>query len=425
MAGSLNNNVSALKKWYDLFTFNQVNRSLHAQKHWNYLIKTGLPDNKDENWKYTPLTNFLSQQFVFPKKTKFSIDKINQLTLQLNASRLVFVNGYFELSLSSYDNSIFEINNKTISEDLKLPEPIHPEIFLHLTESLAEQINIIRVSSNKVSSTPLYLLHINDGQKDGLNTVHYRNHLILEKNTKIEVIEHFLTLNSNAHFTGSRLTFNISDHANLQHTKLAFENNKSYHFSHNDMIIGDNAQVVSNTFLIGTKISRHNNSIKLNGKHSELIINSLSVPTNQEIADIRIYLEHNKSDCKSRQIHKAIVLDKSCAVFNGHIKVAPSALKTDGNMINNNLLLCDQAQVNTKPQLEIYADDVKCSHGVTIGCIDNEQIFYLTSRGIKKKDAQLMLVNAFAVELIEALDNNVVKQDILNHINKRISRGNM
>ena len=172
-------------------------------------------------------------------------------------------------------------------------------------------------------------------------------------------------------------------------------------------------------------LSRHNTSTQLNGENSTLAINSLVLPVKQEVADTRTYLEHNKGHCVSRQMHKTIVRDKGRAVFNGHIKVAQHALKTDGQMTNNNLLLGKLAEVDTKPQLEIYADDVKCSHGATIGRIDDEQMFYLRSRGIEQDAAQTMIIHAFAAELTETLENPVMRQAVLQRIAQRFPGGDV
>ncbi len=256
-----------------------------------------------------------------------------------------------------------------------------------------------------------------------MNTVHHRHHLQLEESAEAEVIEHFVTLNDSAHFTGARFTFAVADNARLRHTKLAFESSKSYHFAHNDIVINRDAQVTSTSFLLGAGLSRHNTSTQLNGENTQLSLNSLVLPVNQEVADTRTYLEHNKGHCLSRQMHKTIVRDKGRAVFNGHIKVAQHALKTDGQMTNNNLLLGRLAEVDTKPQLEIYADDVKCSHGATVGRIDDEQMFYLRSRGIEQDAAQTMIIHAFAAELTETLDNPILRQAVLQRIAQRFPGG--
>ena len=204
---------------------------------------------------------------------------------------------------------------------------------------------------------------------------------------------------------------------------MAFENAQSYHFAHNDLIVGQDATVESNSFLLGAAVLRHNTSSQLNGENTQLHMNSLALPINNEVCDTRTWLEHNKGYCNSRQLHKTIVRDKGRAVFNGMIKVAQHAIKTDGQMTNNNLLLGRLAEVDTKPQLEIYADDVKCSHGATIGRIDDEQMFYLRSRGIKEQAALQMIIFAFAAQLTESISDGALKQQVLERIGQRFAGG--
>jgi Fe-S cluster assembly protein SufD len=172
---------------------------------------------------------------------------------------------------------------------------------------------------------------------------------------------------------------NVAANAQLHHIKLAFENPQSHHFAHNDIVLGG-CRGVQPQLPARRAVLRHNTSTQLNGENTTLRINSLAMPVKSEVCDTRTWLEHNKGYCNSRQLHKTIVSDKGRAVFNGLINVAQHAIKTDGQMTNNNLLLGRLAEVDTKPQLEIYADDVKCSHGATVGRIDDEQMFYLRSR---------------------------------------------
>lgn len=253
-----------------------------------------------------------------------------------------------------------------------------------------------------------------------MNTAHYRHHLDLAEGAEATVIEHFVSLNDARHFTGARFTINVAANAHLQHIKLAFENPVSHHFAHNDLLLADDATAFSHSFLLGGAVLRHNTSTQLNGENSTLRINSTAMPVKNEVCDTRTRLEHNKGFCNSRQLHKTIVSDKGRAVFNGLINVAQHAIKTDGQMTNNNLLMGKLAEVDTKPQLEIYADDVKCSHGATVGRIDDEQMFYLRSRGINQQDAQQMIIYAFAAELTEALRDEGLKQQVLARIGQRL-----
>ncbi|RPD98370.1 Fe-S cluster assembly protein SufD [Candidatus Pantoea deserta] len=419
MAGLPTKSDNALQQWHHLFESRGETRSLQAQQHWQQLMRVGLPTRKHENWKYTALDGLFAHQFVLPHTQTLDQAQVDALALPLDAIRLVFVDGQFQPALSTADTELFSVQLSRAAERRPLPASVQPEVFLHLTESLAEEVAFVRLARGKAAARPLYLLHITSGQADALNTVHHRHHFELEESAQAQVIEHYVTLNGAQHFTGARFTFAVGDNAQLTHVKLAFEESSSYHFAHNDIVIGRDAQVSSTSFLLGAGLSRHNTSVQLNGENSQLSLNSLVLPMGSEVADTRSYLEHNKGYCLSRQLHKTISRDKGRAVFNGHINVAQHALKTDGQMTNNNLLLGRLAEVDTKPQLEIYADDVKCSHGATVGRIDDEQMFYLRSRGIAEDAAQQMIIHAFAAELTEALDDETLRQAVLQRIAAR------
>jgi Fe-S cluster assembly protein SufD len=424
MAGLPTRSENALQQWHHLFESHSDNRSLQAQQHWQQLMRLGLPTRKHENWKYTPLDELFSHRFVLPAETVLTADALNTLALPLDAVRLVFVDGRFNASLSDTVFAPFEMHIASAAERRNLAAPVQPEVFLHLTESLAEQAITLHLPRGQAAARPLYLLHISSGRtEEALNTVHYRHHLHIDAGAAAQVIEHYVSLNDRPHFTGARLTMSTGDNAQLTHTKLSFENAGSYHFAHNDILVGRDANVSSHSFLLGAGLSRHNTSAQLNGENSNLVINSLVLPVDKEVCDTRTFLEHNKGYCQSRQLHKTIVRDRARAVFNGMIKVAPHALKTDGQMTNNNLLLGRLAEVDTKPQLEIYADDVKCSHGATVGRVDEEQMFYLRARGISEEAAQRMIIYAFAAELTEAIQDETLKQAVLARIEQRFPGG--
>ena len=421
MAG-LPNSSNALQQWHRLFEAQGGARSEQAQHHLQQMLRLGLPTRKHENWKYTPLDGLLNGEFV-TRLAQVSPDQRDMLALSVDAVRLVFVDGLFRAELSdSVQESVFDI---VINDERQsLNAPVQPEVFLHLTESLSQSVTHIRVKRNQRPAKPLLLMHITQGvEGDEINTAHYRHHLELAEGAEATVIEHYVSLNDTRHFTGSRLTMNVAANAQLHHIKLAFENPLSHHFAHNDILLGQDAEAYSHSFLLGGAVLRHNTSTQLNGENTTLRINSLAMPVKSEVCDTRTWLEHNKGYCNSRQLHKTIVSDKGRAVFNGLINVAQHAIKTDGQMTNNNLLLGRLAEVDTKPQLEIYADDVKCSHGATVGRIDDEQMFYLRSRGIDQQAAQKMIIYAFAAELTEALPDGGLKQQVLARIGQRLPGG--
>ncbi|ANI29389.1 cysteine desulfurase [Yersinia entomophaga] len=394
-------------------------RGGRADSHWQQAQRLGFPTAKHEDWKYTPINHLLEQRFGFAQ-TQVSSQQLTALALPLDAYRLVFVDGRFDASLSDTEFGVYLVSPLTAASEL--PAPVQSEVFLHLTESLAQEGTVIRLPAGKQAEKPLYLLHISSGADTELvNTSHYRHHVMLEANTQADIVEHYVSLNDLPHFTGARLTISVGDNAQLSHCKLAFETPQSYHFAHNDVVMGRDARARSYSFLLGAGLTRHNTSAQLNGEGASLSMNSLLLPIGREVCDTRTYLEHNKGYCESRQLHKTVVRERGKAVFNGMIKVAQHALKTDGQMTNNNLLLSKLAEVDTKPQLEIYADDVKCSHGATVGRIDAEQLFYLQSRGISQADAQQMIIFAFAAELTEAMSNETIRKLVMERIAERLA----
>lgn len=411
----------ALMHFGQLFKQRKTDHSYDATAHWQQVLQLGFPDVKHEDWKYTPLERLLAHNFSFAGVPDVTTEQCDTLSLLQDAHRLVFINGQFSPELSDSECGPYQWAH--VAEHTKFPAAIKSEVFLHLTESLAQESLHIRLPTGKNSDKPLYLLHISSGDStDIVCTSHYRHHLVVEANAQAEVIEHFVSLNEQPHFTGARLTVAVSDNAELSHCKLAFETPHSYHFAHNDLVLGRDARVRSDSFLLGAGLTRHNTSAQLNGEGATLSINSLLLPVGREICDTRTYLEHNKGYCESRQLHKIMVRERGKAIFNGMIKVAQHALKTDGQMTNNNLLLSNLAEVDTKPQLEIYADDVKCSHGATVGRIDAEQLFYLQSRGINQVDAQQMIIFAFAAEVTEAIHNETIRKVVLARIAERLAK---
>ncbi len=422
MAG-LPNSSNVLQQWHHLFESQGAPRSPQAQQHLQQMLRLGLPTRKHENWKYTPLDGLFAHTFVAAPTAEIAAEQRDAMALDVEVIRLVFVDGEYHAALSdSLKDSGYDIH---IGHETQNPTgAIQPDVFLHLTESLATCVTTIRVARNQRPSKPLLLMHITRGVSDDeLNTAHYRHHIDLAEGAEATLIEHYVSLNEMRHFTGARVTMRVGANAQLHHMKLAFESPVSYHFAHNDIVLGQDAAAFSHSFLLGSAVLRHNTSSQLNGENTTLRLNSLAMPVNTEVCDSRTWLEHNKGYCNSRQLHKTIVNDKGRAVFNGLINVAQHAIKTDGQMTNNNLLLGRLSEVDTKPQLEIYADDVKCSHGATIGRIDDEQLFYLRSRGISAQAAQQMIIYAFAAELTEAISDETLKQQVLARIGQRLPGG--
>lgn len=417
-------NQQALKNFSKLFYSSKRANEKRAKAYWEKVEKIGFPPFYHEDWRYTPLEKVLSAQYQLTtdKVNIITSEQLKRIAISIDGWRIVLFNGCFISTLSSNNFGPYQI--KMIDTLTQLPSPIiKNEIFLYLIESLAVQPILIKLDANFQVEKPLYILNISSGSKkiDYVNINHYRYHLEIGAKCKSQVIEHFVSIDHKSHLTGSRLTANISDNSHFSYTKLIFENNQSNHFSHNDIFSGENTKIKSTNIFIGSGLVRNHTNVKLNGTSSKLNLNSFLLPQNKEIVDNRTYIEHNELFCESCQLHKTIALDKSKGIFNGIIKVAPQALKTNSKMTNNNLLLGKEAEIDTKPQLEIYADDVKCTHSATVSNIDDEQIFYLCSRGIHLNDGKNMILIAFADEVIETIDNKIVSNKVMNIIQHRLT----
>ena len=261
MAG-LPSNSNALQQWHHLFEAQGEQRSPQAHEHLQQVLRLGLPTRKDEDWKYTALDGLLNSQFVAPKVTTLEEIAPDSLALTVDAWRLVFVDGQFAPGLSdSLEESGFHVTINNVRDGL--PAPVNSEIFLHLTESLAATVTHIRVAHNQRPAKPLLLMHITRGLAgDEMNTAHYRHHIALESGAEATVLEHYVSLNEQRHFTGARFTMDVADNAHLHHLKLGFENPQSYHFAHNDIFLGQDASAHSSSFLLGASVTRHHTSTR-------------------------------------------------------------------------------------------------------------------------------------------------------------------
>ncbi|CRK85433.1 FeS cluster assembly protein SufD [Candidatus Providencia siddallii] len=432
MIGLLNNNEKAEKHdqikiinkqkiihFFTLFKHRIIN-SQHAKNHLEMAKQTIFKLFNNEIHNSIIFDKMLKTKYSFNNSISINNKKYKSIALPIDAYRIVFINGYYSKKLSSTDMDPFCISNNQNA----LPKPITNEFFLHLTEYLTIKPLVIYLPADKNVKKPLYLLNISSGNKNKQETDinQYRYHLIINSNNKIQVIEHFVSLNQHSHMTCSRLTVEIKDNVEYNHFKLNTENKNAKHFAHNDIIIGYNNKIKSNTFLLGSLLTRNQTSVRFDGKYSDLDLNSLLISKNNEISETQTYLKHNNSYCNSKQLHKIIAMDSSKAIFNGLIDVAPTTMKINSKMINNTLLLGKKSEINSKPQLEIYADDVKCSHGATVDYIDKDQLFYLCSRGIDNKTAKHMIIITVASELIETITLKEFKDTVITNLYKILSK---
>lgn len=390
------------------------------KKQFGKAVELGIPSSKDEAWKYTSLNDFNALPLQLAMLQSADNISYEGLSLGIDAYRLVFFDGHFSARCSDWIPKVrvTPLNVLTSVETYELSRSVRPDAFIHLNDATATGGVLIEVEPNTQVNKPIYLLHISSGQKGEVCS--YRHHIELGPLSELEVIEHHISLAQGGGVTLSRLTNYVGEGACFHHTKLIEESPQQHHFGHNDIRLQRDAKASSTSLLLSGLLLRTQTSSELCGDNSEIAMNSISLPTDKQTFDTRTYLKHNAPHCQSEQMHKIIGRDQSNAVFDGMIYVDPTALKTDGQMDTHSLLLSDKAQVNCKPQLEIYADDVKCSHGATTGQLDPNQIAYMRARGFNRFNAEQILMSAFVCEVAEKIRHPSLRDYVISQLNSSL-----
>lgn len=426
MVGYLKNEKKNLNEWYQLFLQKLHTISTADHKNWQYIKNLKLSNLEKNHWKYFPFEEITKYNFSHIKNTTLDVSQYQQLILPIESYRLVFINGQFSKILSDTIITPWIVKIDKNIHQYSMFNPIQPNIFSYFPKFLNNITTNITLPTGTITKKPLYLLYLNEGSnvENTLITAHYHHHIKIEKNADTSIIEHFININENKHFSEIRTSIKVEDHAKLHHVKLIFKNRFSYHIAQQDINVGYHSHVDSNVFVIlGPKFTYHQTNAQLNYSQSSVSLNSLTILSNTDINNICTYLEHNNKEyASSRQLHKIIACDHSMGVFNGLIKVHPDSIKTDGKMMNNNLLLHKNATIHSTPKLEIYSDNVQCSHGTTIGQINIDHLFYLVTRGISKQDAIKILIYAFAAEIIEKIQHAALKNVLLTRIEKTLTQ---
>jgi Fe-S cluster assembly protein SufD len=358
----------------------------------SYFLNNGIPTNKDEEWKYTSLKQLVSNDFsVEAEGEEISQDELDKSTLKTK-HQIIFLNG--EMVKKP------EINGVLVTSYTD-KNPSYEDAFTALNAAYANNGYRIHVEKNVHLKDSIEVIFLSKNTTN--NFIQYRNRIDLNENSSIKIIEHFKCLDKNLCFTNSLTNINLDKSSNIEFNKL--QNHNDFQIVVDNTIINQDEKSYStiNTLLLGGKFTRNNLSFYQNGECCESNMNGVVILNNNEFGDNHTYVDHKNANCESNELYKGIYLDKSKGVFNGKIMVRPDAQKINAFQANNNLLLSENSSINSKPQLEIYADDVKCSHGCTIGQLDDNALFYMRTRGISKEDAKTILTFAFASEAIEKL----------------------
>ncbi|MEC5394611.1 Fe-S cluster assembly protein SufD [Bergeyella sp. RCAD1439] len=381
----------------------------------------GFPTKKEEEYKYTNLREITEKDYSFFPAEAHHLTKTQLDELHLGEEHfdwIVFVNGVLrkELSNISLENAEF------LSMEHALKDPHHKGVFENYFGQIATKGNalvdlntaytregfFLHVPKNVGIAKPIHVFYLSQNQSE--NTFYNtRNLLIVEEGAKVEIIESHHNFDETFVFTNAVTEIFAGKNAKADWHKLQNDNEQSALVDHTFVKQERDSLATVNTFSFGGKLVRNNLDFIHGGENINSFMNGITIIGNEQLVDHHTAVHHNFPHCESYQNYKGIFKDKAKGVFNGKVFVDQIAQKTNAYQQNNNVLLSEGAEINTKPQLEIFADDVKCSHGCTVGQLDKEALFYLRARGISKKEAQALLLYAFANDAMQNIDIEPLK----------------
>ncbi len=381
----------------------------------------GFPTKKDEEYKYTNLKEITQKSYNFFPKTEHHITK-NQLDkLHLGEEHfdfIVFINGklHKEYSNISIENVEFLTLNEALNDSAKketfnqyFNKIANKDLaFTNLNLAYFNEGFFLKVPKNIVIEKPIHVFYLSQNQEE--NTFYNaRNLLIAEEGAKVEIIESHHNFDESFVFTNSVTEIFTGKNAKADWHKLQNDSDTSYLVDHTFAKQERDSLTTVNTFSFGGKLVRNNLDFIQNGENINSFMNGITIIGKEQLVDHHTAVHHNTPNCESYQNYKGIYKDKSHGVFNGKIFVDKIAQKTNAYQQNNNILLNEGATIDTKPQLEIFADDVKCSHGCTVGQLNQDAMFYLRARGISEKEARALLLYAFANDAMQNIDIEPLK----------------
>ena len=372
------------------------------------LISKGFPTRHHEDWKYTSTEAFLKQRFVFNSTSSVEHAANSKLNVPIAHIPLAVVNG----TLTVTPNLPLGVVVLPIAEAIeRMPEKIKPYLgqiltaehaFHALNTAMLQHGLFIYIPKNACLDEPLWLSHWQD---KALQAVNLRHIVVAESGSRVTLIEDYAGLASACYFTNTITEIHLAPNAAVTHYKIQRESKLAYHVGHLAVKQAAQSQFNSHSISIGGKWMRSDITIKLDEPNARCLMNGLYVPGDGQHMDHHTLVHHAVPDCQSVQDYRGILKGQSRAVFNGRVVVAEGAQHTDAKQQNKNLLLSMNAEIDTKPQLEIFADDVICTHGATVGQLDEDALFYLATRGIEREEASRYLMGAFMIENIRLLVN--------------------
>lgn len=419
------------KEWF-IKNFQSFEKSLNGEKTETFhrlrkdaLSKFSLltvPTIKDEEWKYTNISTVIKHNFnVIPPKTEVTPEIVGKFLFDnLEHHLMVFVNGEFRKDLSRLNELPKKVEVTNLASAIKNNHPVllkhfgkyaedSNNLFTALNSAYTKDGAFILVPKGTVVEEPVHIIFINKPENEKFAT-QPRNLFIAEENSQITIIEHYASENDGVYLSNSVTEIFVGENAVVDHIKLQEESKKAFHFGRMEVDQERGSNFSSHLISTGAEFSRNEFTTRFNGEGGESMLNGLFMIDGEQFFDAHTMIDHAKPHCNSHEHYKGILEDKSRGVFNGKVMVRPDAQKTNAFQENNAILLSDDAVMNSKPQLEIFADDVKCSHGATVGKLNEEAKFYLKTRGIGEEAATAMLIHAFASDVITTIKIEALRE---------------
>lgn len=385
--------------------------------------EVGFPTTHDEDWRFTNVSAISRAAFELAQKSAVAARDVAPFRISGAACQLVFVNGHFSRELSNLGDTVVGVTVSSLAGQIDRDPTaleqhlgrylnIQRDAFAALNSAFVEDGAYVHIRRGTVLQSPICFLFISTSS-DRPSMSNPRNLIVAENETQATIVEDYVSLGGEAAaFCNTATELLAGDNAVILHYMIEREHQQAFNVSTLRLQQGRSANISSHSVLLGGGLVRNNVHPVLAGEGSECLINGLFIGKGQQHLDNYMLVEHASQHCASRQFYNGILDDRAHGVFHGRIIVHKDAQKTDAKQTNRNLLLCDDARIDTKPQLEIYADDVKCTHGATIGQIEENALFYLRSRGIDEISARKLLLLAFASECLDRMAPNPARDHV-------------
>ena len=397
--------------------------------------EAGFPGPKEEEWRFTPLAPLVRANFgpaeagaavILPEIEPFLFDRADW-------PRLVLVNGRFRADLSQLPpmpgvvvqnlEAAMAADTGNLEAELVGSSARTATAFASLNAALGQDGTVLRVADETVMEVPLHVVHVTTAGADNA-AIHPKLLVIVGREARAQLVESYVALAGAARYwTNAVSEVNVGEGAWVEHTRIQRESEAAFHTGLTEVRQARDSHYRSFAFAIGGAIARHDLRARLGGPGAETLLYGLYLGRGDQLVDNHTTIFHDQPDCRSWEVYKGILGDRAHGVFSGKIIVQPIAQKTDAKQTNRTLLLSDTARIDTKPQLEIFADDVKCTHGATVGNLDPMARFYLTSRGFPEAVARQVLTYAFAAEVLDEISAEPVKTALDRLVHGRLGAG--